>query len=162
MTTPEFTPPAKRFKKWQWVLIVIISLAVFGQLFGTSSETSSTSSSSISTSSSSSTETYDTSWIPTDFSGYPSDDNIAWRWATSKETNCSYSSGSCWAAMVITRDGCPSGIYAEIAILDKSGVQIDYTNDTTTRVLPKTKVKLTFDTFNEQAEKAQIGEIRCS
>ena len=64
--------------------------------------------------------------------------------------------------MVITRDGCPSGIYAEIAILDKSGVQIDFTNDTTTRVLPKTKVKLTFDTFNEQAEKAQIGEIRCS
>jgi hypothetical protein len=63
---------------------------------------------------------------------------------------------------VITRDGCPSGIYAEIAILDKSGVQIDFTNDSTTRVLPKTKVKLTFDTFNEQAEQAQISEIRCS
>jgi hypothetical protein len=28
--------------------------------------------------------------------------------------------------------------------------------------LPKTKVKLTFDTFNEQAEQAQISEIRCS
>lgn len=162
MTSPDFTPPAKRFKKWQWVLIVIISLVVFGQLFGTSSENSTISSSSTSSSSNSSSETYDTSWIPTDFSGYPSDDNVAWRWATSNETKCSYSSGVCWAAMVITRDGCPSGIYAEIAILDKSGVQIDYTNDTTTRVLPKTKVKLTFDTFNDQAEKAQIAEIRCS
>ena len=161
MTNPEFTPPAKRFKKWQWVLIVIVSLVVFGQLFGTSSNTSSNSSSST-TSSNTSTGTYDTSWMPSDFTGYPSDDNIAWRWATTKETNCSYSSGSCWAAMVITRDGCPSGIYAEIAILDKAGVQIDYTNDTTTRVLPNTKVKLTFDTFNEQAERAQIGEIRCS
>ena len=64
--------------------------------------------------------------------------------------------------MIVTRDGCPSGIYAEIAILDKSGVQIDYTNDTTTRVLPKAKVKLTFDTFNEQADQARIGEISCS
>jgi len=162
MTTPDVTPFQKRFKKWQWALMIFVVLAVLGQLFGTSTNTSSSSSSSTSTSPSASTETYDTSWIPTDFSGYPSDDNIAWRWATSKETNCTYSSGSCWAAMVITRDGCPSGIYAEIAILDKSGVQIDYTNDTTTRVLPKTKVKLTFDTFNEQAEKAQIGEIRCS
>ena len=64
--------------------------------------------------------------------------------------------------MIVTRDGCPSGIYAEIAILDKSGVQIDYTNDTTTRVLPKAKVKLTFDTFNEQASQARIGEITCN
>ena len=162
MTTPEITPQSKRFKKWQWALIIVVALAVFGQLFGTSTETSPSSSSSNSSSSSVPTETYDSSWIPTDFSGYPSDDNIAWRWATSKETNCSYSSGSCWAALVVTRDGCPSGIYAEIAILDSSGVQIDYTNDTTTRVLPNTKVKLTFDTFNDQAEQAQIGEIRCS
>ena len=122
MTTPEDTPTPKRVAKWQWVLMAFLALAVIGQLFGSSSNTSS-SSSSYTTGSDATTETYDTSWIPTDFSGYPSDDNIAWRWATSKETNCSYSSGSCWAAMVITRDGCPSGIYAEIAILDKSGVQ---------------------------------------
>ena len=64
--------------------------------------------------------------------------------------------------MVITRDGCPSGIYAEISILDKSDVQIDYTNDSTSAVLPNSKVKLTFDTFNEEAETARIGEIGCS
>jgi hypothetical protein len=162
MTTPEITPPAKRFSKWQIALLAFIVLVFVWQMLDSSSETSSSSTSSTSSSSSSSTANYDTSWIPSDFSGFQSDNNIAWRWATSKETNCTYSSGSCWAAMVITRDGCPSGIYAEIAILDKSGVQIDFTNDSTTRVLPKTKVKLTFDTFNEQAEKAQISEIRCS
>jgi hypothetical protein len=158
MTETEFTPPAKRFKKWQWALIIFISLVVLGQLFGGNVESSTSSSSS---SSSTTVESYDSSWIPSDFSGYPSDDNVAWRWGTKSETNCSYSSGACWSAMVITRDGCPSGIYAEIAILDKSGVQIDYTNDTTTRVLPNTKVKLTFDTFNEEADTAQIGEISC-
>jgi hypothetical protein len=63
--------------------------------------------------------------------------------------------------MIVTRDGCPRGIYAEIAILDSSGVQIDYTTDGTTMVLAKAKVKLTFDTFNEQAQSARIGKIDC-
>jgi hypothetical protein len=105
--------------------------------------------------------TYDDSWIPSDFSGLSENDNVAWRWGTSSETNCTYSSGSCWSVMIITRDGCPSGIYAELAILDRSEVQIDYTNDSTTSVPPNTKVKLTFDTFNEEADTARIGEISC-
>ena len=161
MSTPENTPILKRFKMWQWALMIFISLLVLSELSGTNTETSTNSSTTNSTSSNTSTETYDESWIPSGYSGYPGDDNVAWRWATQSETNCSYSSGSCWAAMVITRDGCPSGIYAEISILDKSEVQIDYTNDTTTRVLPNAKVKLTFNTFNEEARMAQIGEISC-
>ena len=63
--------------------------------------------------------------------------------------------------MVTTRDGCPSGIYAELAILDNSDVQIDYTNDTTTQVPAGTKAKLTFDTFNEEAESARLSELSC-
>ena len=159
MTNPEIVPYQKRFKTWQKIIGALIFLAILGQLFGSkSSDTVSTSS----TSSTSSASTYDSSWIPTGFTAYADDENVAWRWGTTSETNCTYDSGSCWSAIVITRDGCPSGIYAEISILDKSGVQIDYTNDTTTRVLPKARVKLTFDTFNDQAEKAQIGKISCS
>ena len=158
MTNSENTPVAKRFKKWQWALIIFISLVVLGQLFGGNSDESSGTSYETG---SATTQSYDDSWIPSDFTGYPSDDNVAWRWASNSETNCSYESGACWSALVVTRDGCPNGIYAEIAILDKSGVQIDYTNDTTTRVLPNAKVKLTFDTFNEEADKAQISEINC-
>lgn len=161
MTIPENTPILKRFKNWQWALIIFISLLVISELFGTNAETSTNSPTTSSSSPNNSSETYDESWIPADYSGYPGDDNVAWRWATQSETNCSYSSGSCWAAMVIARDGCPNGIYAEISIFDKSEVQIDYTNDTTTRVLPNTKVKLTFNTFNDEADMAQISEINC-
>jgi hypothetical protein len=161
MSNSEITPGPKQFKIWQKVLIAFIFLAVFAQLFGTNNDPSTTSSSSGTSSSTGSTEVYDDSWIPTDFSGYPEDDNVAWRWATRSETKCTYSSGSCWAVMVITRDGCTSGIYAEISIFDRAGVQIDYTNDSTSRVLPNTKVKLTFDTLNDEADKAQISEISC-
>jgi hypothetical protein len=62
---------------------------------------------------------------------------------------------------VVTKDGCPSGIYGEIAILDKSDVQIDYTNDTTTLVPAGEKVKMTFDTFNEEAETARLSKLTC-
>ena len=121
----------------------------------------SSSSSSTNSSPKESIATYDDSWIPAGFTGYATDDNLAWRWGTKKETNCTYSSGSCWTVMVITKEGCPSGIYGEIAILDKSEVQIDYTNDTTTSVPVGSKVKMTFDTFNEEADTARLSELTC-
>jgi hypothetical protein len=98
-------------------------------------------------------------WYPSDYTQYS--DDLAVRWGTSKETTCSYSSGSCWSLMVISKSGCSSSLYGEIKIFDSSDVQIDYTNDTTSTVSPMQKVKLTFDTFNEQAKSAQIGELRC-
>ena len=63
--------------------------------------------------------------------------------------------------MVIAKSGCSSSLYGEINIFDSSDVQIDYTNDSTSTVSPMQKVKLTFDTFNDQAQTAQIGELRC-
>jgi len=98
-------------------------------------------------------------WFPKGFSEFEED--IAWRWGTSKETNCTYSSGSCWSVVVIARYGCPRSMYAELAIYDSSDIQIDYTNDTTTNVLAMDKVKLTFDTFNEEASTARLAELNC-
>ena len=51
MSTPENTPFQKRFKKWQWVLMIFVVLAVLGQLFGSNSNTASTSSTTTTTSS---------------------------------------------------------------------------------------------------------------
>ena len=53
MTPPENTPFQKRFKKWQWALMIFVVLAVIGQLTGGNSKSSSSSSSSTSASSSS-------------------------------------------------------------------------------------------------------------
>jgi hypothetical protein len=104
-------------------------------------------------------EPVDTSWIPSDFNSYAGDDNIAWRWAT-KEFDCDYGD-ACWSVLVITRDGCPNGMYAEIAIFDKNDIQIGYTNELTTYVSPKQKVRLGFDTFDDNARTASITEINC-
>jgi len=98
-------------------------------------------------------------WFPADFSEF--EENIAWRWGTSKETNCTYSTGSCWSVVIISRYGCPRSMYAELAIYDVGDIQIDYTNDSTTNVLAMDKVKLTFDTFNEEASTARLAELNC-
>lgn len=102
----------------------------------------------------------DTSWIPTGFNDYGG--GIAWRWGSSSETRCTYDTGSCWSVMVIAKYGCPNGLYAEIAILDKSDIQIDYTNDTSTNVPPMQKVRLTFDTFNDAAYSARLSKLDCT
>jgi hypothetical protein len=63
--------------------------------------------------------------------------------------------------MIISKEGCPRSLYGEIKIFDSSDVQIDYTNDSASTVSPMQKVKLTFDTFNDNASTAQIGELNC-
>ena len=53
MTTADNTPFQKRFKKWQWALMIFVVLAVIGQLTAGNSKSSSSSSNSTSASSSS-------------------------------------------------------------------------------------------------------------
>jgi hypothetical protein len=162
MTTPENALPRKKFKKWQIVLAVILGFMVIGMF----SDRNSTPNAQLmeeqrQKASDDLTDKYtvEPAWYPADYEEFSS--NLAWRWGTSKETSCSYSSGSCWSVMVISKSGCSSSLYGEIKIFDSGNVQIDYTNDSTSSVSPMQKVKLTFDTFNEQAKSAAIGELRC-
>lgn len=160
MTNSDDAKSKSKFKPWPSLLLFIAIAWVIGSLTGVDSENNgSTSSSSNLVSETTSVE--DLSWIPEGYNSYSGDVNLAWRWGTNSETECTYSSGACWSVFVVSKYGCPSSLYGEIAIFDKSDVQIDYTNDTTTRILPGTKVKLTFDTFNEQAETAQVAELNC-
>lgn len=162
MTTPENALPRKKFKKWQIVLAVILGFMVIGMF----SDRNSTPNAQLmeeqrQKASDDLTDKYtvEPAWYPADYEEFSS--NLAWRWGTSKETSCSYSSGSCWSVMVISKSGCSSSLYGEIKIFDSGNVQTDYTNDSTSSVSPMQKVKLTFDTFNEQAKSAAIGELRC-
>jgi hypothetical protein len=162
MTTPEIPTPKKKLKKWQILVIVLLGLMVIGQFSGgNSSPNAQTIEEQRQKASDALTDKYtvEPAWYPADYEEYSS--NLAWRWGTSKETNCSYSSGSCWSVMVMSKSGCSSSLYGEIKIFDSGDVQIDYTNDSTSTVSPMQKVKLTFDTFNEQARSAQIGELKC-
>jgi hypothetical protein len=162
MTTPEVPKPKKKIKKWQIVVIVLLGFMLIGMF----SDNNSTPNAQLmeeqrQKASDELTDKYtvEPAWYPADYEEYSS--NLAWRWGTSKETTCSYSSGSCWSVMVISKSGCSSSLYGEIKIFDSSDVQIDYTNDSTSTVSPMQKVKLTFDTFNKQAQSAQVGELKC-
>ncbi len=101
----------------------------------------------------------DTSWIPTGFTQWTDNEEIAWRWGTSKETICTYD--RCWSVMVVAKNGCANGMYSEINLFDKSNVQIGYTNESTSFVAPMQQVKLSFDSFDKQAQTAQISKISC-
>jgi hypothetical protein len=103
----------------------------------------------------------DESWVPADFNIWSGDTNIAWRWGSRSETKCTYSSGSCWSVMVVTKNGCPSSLYGEINIFDSNNVQIAYTNDSLSTVQAGQKVKMTFDTLNEDADTAGIAKFSC-
>ena len=144
----------KRAKIYIGVFIAFIVLSAIGS-------TQNNSDISIATTSNSGTAVVNTSWVPSGFTQWVEDENLAWRWATSAETKCTYATGSCWAAMVVTKNGCPSSLYAEVNIFDKNDLQISYTNDTLSSVEPLQKVRLTFDTLNEEAQTAQMSKFNC-
>jgi hypothetical protein len=97
-------------------------------------------------------------WYPKGYSEYET--GIAWKWLSSGQFSCSYSSGSCWGMSVVSQLGC-SSLYVEINILDSAGNNIGYTNDTTSGLRPGQSAKLILDTFEDSASKAQLSKISC-
>lgn len=157
MTTPEENLRNYKKKKNSKVLVVFLVISVLYVIGSLGSNSSNTDASS----SEGAAAEVDTSWVPAGFSIWPDDQDIAWRWAKGNEVNCSYSTGACWSALVISKNGCKTSMYGEISIFDKSDVQIGYTNDTLSAVLPMQKSKFTFDTFNDQADSARLSKISC-
>jgi hypothetical protein len=155
---PEKSPEevVKEFKKKQelrrniLVGIALVVVCVWAYNSGSSSQNNSTSPVPVAV---------DTSWIPTEFNSWTDDPNVAWRWLESKEFNCT--GDSCWGMMVIAKNGCDRSLYAEISILDKSKVQIGYTNDTLSQALPMQENKLIFNTYEESAYSARLSKISC-
>jgi len=102
----------------------------------------------------------DTSWIPSNFDSWSADSNVAWRWLKASEYDCEYGDG-CWGMMLIAKNGCPSGLYVELSLLDKNDVQVGYTNETVGSALPMQKTKMIFNSFEESAESGRISKISC-
>ena len=97
-------------------------------------------------------------WYPKGFTEYKGE--IAWRWLEHGEFRCSYGD-HCWGMLVVAKNGCPSSLYAEITILDGSGSNVGYTNDTTSGLSPGQQAKLIFEDFTPGADSARLGEISC-
>lgn len=105
------------------------------------------------------TSSWDSSWVPTDFSVWSSDSNIAWRWADKDSYNCD--SYSCITVEFISRDGCPTGLYAALNWLDSNDAVVSYDNATLPSLLPNQLAKLKFDDVQEIGDSGQMAEISC-
>jgi hypothetical protein len=99
-------------------------------------------------------------WYPKDFQLY--EENIAYRFLSySKgEYRCSYSGAYCWGIEIVTQSGC-NNLYAELTILDSTGRNIGFTNDTTSGVRAKERVILVFDTFENGADQGRLAKVSC-
>ncbi len=150
---------SKKGKKRKIIIGVVVGWIVLSSLVNVFSGESGSTDATFTSSASTTVE--DTSWIPAGFNSYLGDSNLAWRWGSKSETNCTYSDGSCWSIVAIAKNGCPRSLYGEINIFDSNDVQISYTNDTLGTVAPMQKVKLTFDTFEESASSANISRFSC-
>lgn len=107
----------------------------------------------------------DDSWVPAGFSLWSQDSNIAWKWTTNSANydecdDCIY-----WLVDVISRNGCPSGVYGSLNI-EKSGVTIDWTNDTVPYLGPMEKARLAFEKYgyNDSGSNYQgsLTTLNCS
>ena len=101
---------------------------------------------------------WDASWVPTGFTAWTEDSNIAWRWA--KKNNCQ--DYGCISAEFISQNGCPTGLYAALNWLDSNDSVVSYANDTIPSLLPMQIAKLRFDDYEDIGKSGQMSTIRCN
>jgi hypothetical protein len=85
------------------------------------------------------TTAIDSSWIPSGYVAY--NENVAYTWIDDPKCTLDL----CVGIVVTSKMGCPNTLYAEMAIKDKNGVQIEYSNDVLNSLPAGAKGELIFD-----------------
>jgi len=101
-----------------------------------------------------------TDWIPKGFMQWSSDANIAYRWAPAGYT-CNQYENSCYKAIFISQNGCPTEFYAAINLLDSGHTVITYSNGSLPSLQPLQKATIDFQDINGNSVFAQMSEITC-
>jgi hypothetical protein len=97
----------------------------------------------------------DTSWIPSDYTAWSNDSNVAYKWV--KQPCGDY---TCNHAAFITQNGC-SSFYAAVNFLDSGDNVIGYGNATLPSLQPMQSAILQFDDTSNSASSSQMSEINC-
>ena len=105
------------------------------------------------------TNNWDSSWVPSGFTAWSIDSNIAWRWTPKNNYSCD--SYDCLSAEFISQTGCPSGLYAALNWLDSNGSVVAYDNASLPSLLPMQTAKLKFEDIQDSSSSGQIAEINC-
>lgn len=96
----------------------------------------------------------DSSWVPEGFT--PFNNKIATKWTEVPSEGC-YLDG-CYAMEVVSSEQCDH-LYVELALLDSSGANVGFTNDTTSSLSPGQRAVLVFNAST--GEKARIAKVNC-
>lgn len=135
-----------------WIIIAIVGLAVAYGAFGTPKPQGAATPNPAAPIA---------AWWPPGFTVWSADSSVAYQWLTQGTFACTYSSGICWGMTIVTRDGCPTSLYAEVSLADASGTAIGYTNDVAGAVSAGQRAQIIFDTFETTARTARISKISC-
>ena len=149
---------SREIAKWFFgVSIVLMVISIIASVGSGSTRTSVVDELLSSQSDTSDTSNWDSSWVPSGFTAWSTDSNIAWKWA--EKDNCD--NYACLTAEFISRDGCPSGLYAALNWLDSNDSVVSYDNATLPSLLPMQTAKLRFDDVQELGKSGQMAEINC-
>jgi hypothetical protein len=97
-------------------------------------------------------------WYPAGYRTSARYPGIAARWDHSP--HCSYDA-SCMGLYVVSRRGCPNGLYAEMNIVSRGAV-VSYTNDSLGFLRPRQIARLTFNVYDLPAgATGQLTKIDC-
>jgi hypothetical protein len=99
----------------------------------------------------------DAPWYPKGWFEWD-DGSVAYKWTNGA---CDTYGGACWTMRVISHNGCPDGLYAEINIEDASGTVIDYSNDTLGSLSSGQQAALEFVTYEGAAHSARLTDVSC-
>lgn len=97
-------------------------------------------------------------WYPRGYSEYSGDDSLAWKWIDA-DADC-FSRCQFNHIMVVSRDGCSEGLYAEVNFLRNDTV-IDWTNDSVPALRVGGKAQLEFISYEGNADETQLAELNC-
>lgn len=105
----------------------------------------------------------DDSWVPTGFTVWDNDSNVAWKWSDTGDYQCG--TYTCIEAQFISRDGCNSSFYAAVNWFDKPASQdgsvIGYDNASLPALFSMQVAKIQFEDTSDSAKSGQISEIDC-
>lgn len=105
------------------------------------------------------TTTADTSWAPI---GMVHVGDLAWQWTPKGQYQCASYQDGCFGVTVATRDGCPHGIYVEVAVVE-GGVTVDKANEVTAGLGPGDVAKVTLSppTGVTKGQQAKVSNLNC-
>lgn len=100
-------------------------------------------------------------WPPTGFKAASED--LAWQWTPRGTVECKSYQDGCYGITVASLSGCPSGVYAEVAVVDTAGTVIDKANDITAGLSAGDRVKITLSPPGgvPSGARAKLTQLNC-